>query len=289
MERQIFEIVPNISEGRDAAIVSQAAAAMERAGVRIAHQTSDPVHNRSVVTAFGDAASCVEAAIALAETTTRLIDLRNHSGAHPRIGALDVLPFVPIANATLADAAALAHQAAARIWDRVRVPSFFYEAAAGDEKPRLLATVRRGEFEGLAQRAARGERPDVGDVVAHPSAGAIAIGARAVLIAFNITLTGADLPSARRIARTLREKDGGLRTLRAIGLALPNGRVQISCNVTDVDAVPLHRIAGLVRRIASRGGARIDGCELIGLVPRRALAVFVEHALDFEVTTPSSA
>src|SRR5471032_1581156 len=125
MERQIFEIVPNISEGRDAAIVSQAAAAMERAGVRIAHQTSDPVHNRSVVTAFGDAASCVEAAIALAETTTRLIDLRNHSGAHPRIGALDVLPFVPIANATLADAAALAHQAASRIWERVRVPSFY--------------------------------------------------------------------------------------------------------------------------------------------------------------------
>lgn len=289
MERQIFEIVPNISEGRDAAIVAQATAAMERAGARIAHQTSDPVHNRSVVTAFGDAASCLEAAVALAETTTRLIDLRTHSGAHPRIGALDVLPFVPIANATLADAATLAHQAASRIWERVRVPSFYYEAAANDGKPRLLAEVRRGGFEGLTQRAARGERPDVGDIIAHPGAGAIAIGARAVLIAFNITLSGGDLALGRRIARTLREKDGGLRTLRALGLALPNGRVQISCNVTDVDAVPLHRIAGLVRRIAARSGARVDGCELIGLVPRRALSVLVEHALDFEVTAPTSA
>jgi glutamate formiminotransferase len=287
--KRIFEIVPNISEGRDAAIVLEAARAMERAGVRVAHRTSDLAHNRSVITAFGDGEGCIAAAIALAETTTNLIDLRTHNGVHPRIGALDVLPFVPVANATLADAAALAHQAAARIWERLRVPSFYYEAAADDGKPRLLAQIRRDGFEGLAQRAAAGERPDVGDVIAHPSAGAIAIGARPVLIAFNIMLSDADLALGRRIGRILREKDGGLRTLRVLGLPLPDGRVQISCNITDVDAVPLHRVVGLVRRIAARDGARVDGCELIGLVPRRALAALTAHALDFEVTTPISA
>jgi glutamate formiminotransferase len=287
--QRLFEIVPNISEGRDDAVVAEAARAMERAGVRVAHVTRDPVHNRSVITAFGDARSCVNAAPALAEITTRLIDLRAHSGVHPRIGALDVLPFVPIANATLAEAAALAHEAAALIWERLRVPSFFYEDAAREGRPRLLAQIRRGGFEELPERAARGETPDVGDIIAHPSAGAIAVGARPVLTAFNIVLSDADIALGRRIARTIREKNGGLRTLRALGLALPDGRVQISCNITDARAVPLHRLLGVVRRIAARNGASVEGCELIGLAPRHALAALVAHELGFEVETPMPA
>lgn len=275
--KAIFELVPNISEGQDARVVDEAADAMERCGVRVAHRTSDHAHHRSVLTAFGGARAVVEAAVALAEVTTRRIDLRAHNGEHPRIGALDVLPFVPIAGATLEDAASLAHRAAEEIWKRLGVPSFYYEAASTGERPRLLSEVRRGGFEGLPQRAQHGERPDVGDVIAHPSAGAIAVGARRILVAFNIELASEDIALARRIARALRERDGGLRTLRVLGLRLKDGCAQISCNLTDVEAVPLHRVLGLVKRMAERHGASVRGCELIGLIPREALATFAAH------------
>jgi glutamate formiminotransferase len=285
----LFEIVPNISDGKNAWLMKEAIRAMERAGVRVAHHTSDSVHHRSVITAFGTANAVLEAAVALAEITTRHIDLRLHSGAHPRMGALDVLPFVPIADATLADAAALAHRAATRIWESLHVPSFYYEAAALDGRPKLLARIRAGGFEGLAQRAAMGEKPDVGEIIAHPSAGAIAIGAREVLVAFNVVLDTTDIAAGRRIARSLREKDGGLRTLRVLGLALNDGRVQISCNVTDVAAVPLHRVVGIIRRMAARQGIHASACELIGLLPRRALTALAAHALDAEVPARASA
>ncbi len=276
----LFEIVPNFSEGRDASLVDDAVAAMERARVRVAHRTSDPIHHRSVLTAFGSASAVTNAALALAEITTERIDLRAHAGAHPRIGALDVLPFVPIRNASLDDAVALAHHAARLLWERLRVPSFFYEAAALPGRPRLLAEVRRGGFERLAERERNGDRPDVGDTIAHPGAGAIAVGARPVLVAFNIILASDDLRLARRIARTLRERDGGLRTLRVLGIALDGGRTQISCNFTDIAAVPLHRVVELVRRIAARHGVAVAGCETIGLLPREALLALAAHTLN---------
>jgi glutamate formiminotransferase len=287
--KPLFEIVPNISEGKDPLTLQAAVRAMEGAGARVAHYASDAAHHRSVITAFGEADAVVEAAVALAELTTQRIDLRTHHGEHPRIGALDVLPFVPIARATLNDAVVLAHRAAARIWQRTRVPSFYYEAAAAEGRPKLLAEVRAGGFEGLAARAARGEKPDVGDVIAHPSAGAIAIGARALLIAFNVLLDSTELTFGRRIARRLREKDGGLRTLRVLGVTLENGHVQISCNITDVVAVPLHRIVGLITHIAAREGIRVRGCELIGLIPRSALTMLIAHTLNAEVPTPTPA
>ncbi|MGD0051612.1 MAG: glutamate formimidoyltransferase [Vulcanimicrobiaceae bacterium] len=265
-----FEIVPNVSEGRDPAIIEACIAALEDAGARVVHRTSDAVHHRSVITAVGSGSQVVAAAVALAGVVRERIDLRAHRGAHPRIGALDVLPFVPLADATLPDAIALAHRAADRIWRELGIPAYLYGAAASAPHRVQLADVRRGEFEGLGARLADpGWRFDYGDLP-HPAAGAIAIGARRFLIAFNVELATGDLGLARAIARTLRERGGGLRTLRCLGLRLAPDRVQVSCNVTDVDAVPLYRVTELVRRAAARAGVTVARSELIGLAPRRA-------------------
>jgi glutamate formiminotransferase len=282
MARAVFECIPNVSDGGDAATIEACAAALAGAGATLVDRSSDPDHDRSVFTCFGERRELIAASVALARVATERIDLRRRRGVHPRIGALDVLPFVPIASATLSDAAALAREAAQAIWSACGVPSLLYGAAAATPERTLLADVRRGEFEGLAGRAASGERPDVGDLLFHPSAGAIAVGAREVLVAFNITLASDDLELARRIARTLRERDGGLQTLRVLGLRLSAGRVQISCNVTDVAAVPLHRIVALVRAFAARSGIAVEGAELIGLVPRAALLAAAEVELGLE-------
>lgn len=267
----LFEIVPNISEGRDASTVDAAVAAMSAQGVRVIHRTSDAVHHRSVITAVGSGAQVVAAAVALARVTSERIDLRVHRGAHPRIGALDVLPFVPLGGATLDDAVTLAHRAAARIWREIGIPSYLYGAAASAPHRSNLADVRRGEYEGLADRS-RDPRWafDYGDVP-HAGAGAIAVGARPFLIAFNVELDSPDLSLARTIARLLRERDGGLRSVKALGLRLAPDVVQVSCNLTDVDAVPLYRIRELVRVLAARRGASVRRSELIGLAPRRAI------------------
>jgi len=282
---KLFECVPNVSEGRDEAVLNACVAAIEGAGAKLADRESDQVHHRSVFTFFGDRRAVVEAAVALAVVTTERIDLRTHRGAHPRIGALDVLPFVPLDSATMEDAVAVAREAAQRIWEAVRVPSIFYGAAATDEKRRMLADVRAGEFEGLVERGHRGGSPDIGDVAIHPSAGAIAVGARDFLIAFNVNLRTGDVGLAREIARTLRERGGGLQTLRVLGLQLDDERVQISCNVTDIKATPLHRIVALVRSHAARAGVMVERCELIGLVPRAALEAVVAHELGFTTET----
>jgi len=253
-------------------VIDACVAAMEGEGARVVHRTSDPVHHRSVITAVGRASQVVAAAVALARVAHARIDLRTHRGAHPRIGALDVLPFVPLGAATLDDAVTLAHRAAARIWRELGIPSYLYGAAASAPHRVHLADLRRGGFEALGARLADdprwafdyGERP-------HVSAGAIAVGARPFLIAFNVELESGDLTLARHIARTLRGSSGGLRTLKCLGLRLSDDRVQISCNLTDVDAVPLYRITELVRRAAARAGVRVARSELIGLVPRRAI------------------
>lgn len=272
MSANEFEIVPNVSEGRDAGVIDECIAAMEAEGARVVHRTSDPVHHRSVITAVGSGSQVVAASVALARVAHRRIDLRVHRGAHPRIGALDVLPFVPLGEAALADAVDLAHRAAARIWREVGVPSYLYGAAASAPHREHLAEIRRGEFEGLAERLSADARWrfDYGDA-AHASAGAIAIGARPFLIAYNVELASGDLALAKRIARTLRATSGGLRTLKCLGLQLAADRVQVSCNVTDVDAVPLYRVTELVRRAAARGNAVVARSELIGLAPSRAV------------------
>jgi glutamate formiminotransferase len=282
-EPKIFACIPNVSEGRDAAVLEACARAIEGAGAVLAHRTSDAAHHRSVFTFFGRRDEVRAAALALARVTTGRIDLRTHRGAHPRIGALDVLPFVGFGSATLEDAVALARDAAQDIWRELGVPSVFYGAAATSDRRRLLADVRAGEFEGLAERGHRGGPPDVGDVATHPSAGAVAIAARGPLVAFNIVLATTDLGLARSIARTIRERGGGFRTLRALGIAQADGLVQVSCNLTDVEATPLHRVVRVVRLLAAAAGVAIARTELIGLVPRAALECVAADTLGIEV------
>jgi glutamate formiminotransferase len=265
----LFEIVPNLSEGRNSATIEAAVAAAEAAGANVLNWSSDPVHHRSVLTIVGDATQVVDAAVALAGVAVERIDLRGHAGVHPRIGALDVLPFVPLRNGSLADASVLAHQAGARIWERYRIPSFYYGAAARMSERRSLPAIR-GNADWL---------PDEGDVLRHASAGAIAIGAREILIAFNIELATTDLGMARAIARTIRERNGGLRTLRALALPRGNDRVQVSLNVTDYAATPLYRIVELVRELAADHGVDLLGCELIGCLPLAAVEAAAAYYL----------
>jgi glutamate formiminotransferase len=257
----MFEIVPNLSEGREADTIEAARSAVELTGARILDWSSDAVHHRSVLTIVGNEAEVFDAAIALAGVALDRIDLRAHSGVHPRIGALDVLPFVPLQGSTLEQAVALAHRAGAEIWKRYRVPSFYYGAAARRPDRFLLPEIRRN-LDWL---------PDEGDLHRHVSAGAIAIGARDILIAFNVELASMDLDAARSIARAVRERDGGLRSLRALALARGADCVQVSLNVTDYVATPLYRVVELIRRLAAERGIEVRGCELIGCLPWAAV------------------
>jgi glutamate formiminotransferase len=276
----MFEIVPNLSEGRNAATIDAAVEAVERTGARVLHRTSDAAHHRSVLTIVGSGEVLVEASAALAGVALERIDLRHHRGEHPRIGALDVLPFVPLAGETLAAAAELAHRAGAAIWKRHGIPSFYYGAAARRPGNRLLPSVRRGQFEGLDARFLEPERrPDEGDVAKHESAGAVAIGARDVLIAFNVELATGDLHAAKAIAHSLRERDGGLRTLRALAFRLGEHRVQVSLNVTDYHATPLYRVVETIRELAAECGIEVVRGELIGLLPRDAVEAAAAYYL----------
>ncbi|MGH7737713.1 MAG: glutamate formimidoyltransferase [Candidatus Tyrphobacter sp.] len=271
MTEPIFELVPNLSEGRSAKTIEEARDAIEGCGAKVLHSTSDAMHNRSVITAAGSAAAVLDAAVALVGVACERIDLRRHSGVHPRMGALDVLPFVPLLGATMAQAADLAHEAGRRIWEAHRVPSFYYGEAALDPQRRLLADVRPHPAGG----------PDTGDAF-HPTAGAIAIGARGVLIAFNIELETTDLQAGRRIARLIRERNGGLRTLRALAFALADGCVQLSFNITDERATPLYRVVQVARTLARDHGIAVRGCELVGCIPRAAVVSAALYGLGVE-------
>ena len=276
----LFEIVPNFSEGRDQTFFEAVEAVVATTGATLLDRSADHAHHRSVFTIAGGGDEVVAAGVALAGLAAERIDLRAHAGLHPRIGALDVLPFVPLGNATLAEAAALAHRAGAEIWDLYRVPSFYYGAAARHERRRLLPGVRRGEFEGLAVRFADPAwAPDEGDIARHESAGAIAIGARNLLIAFNVELASGDLTAARAIARALRERDGGLRTLRVLAFSLGDERVQISVNVTDAEATPLYRVFELIGFLANERGIEVAGGELVGCIPRAAVETTAAYLL----------
>jgi glutamate formiminotransferase/glutamate formiminotransferase/formiminotetrahydrofolate cyclodeaminase len=279
----LVECVPNFSEGRDPsrlAALESAIAAVP--GSYVLHRTSDPDHHRSVITFAGEAEPVLESALRAAALAAELIDLNRHQGVHPRLGALDVLPFVPLGNTSLADCAALAHRAGERIWRELQIPVYFYAAAALRPDRILLEEVRRGEFEALRERVLIDETkaPDLGGPGLHPTAGAVIVGARPVLIAYNINLQTADLVLAKSIARTIRSSNGGLPCVKALGLPLTSrGQVQVSMNLTDFNVTPPHVVFTEVVRLAAAAGVAVAESELIGLVPRGAIETAFAHFL----------
>lgn len=284
----VIECVPNFSEGTDAAKVAQIVAAMQMDGVRLLDWSLDAAHNRSVVTIAGPPAAVVESAVRGVGRASQLIDLTRQSGVHPRIGAADVVPFVPVSAVSLAECAMLARQAGLEIWRRFGVPVYFYEAAAARPDRVNLEDVRRGQFEGLRESAHRdvGRRPDVGGPEIHPTAGASAVGARRFLIAYNIFLESAkpvaqsgssalpqagqaDIAAARAIARAIRASAGGLHGVKAIGVSA-QGRAQVSMNITDFRVTPMRQIHAAVRELARNHGVVAGSGEIIGLIPQDA-------------------
>jgi len=284
--KNLIECIPNISEGRRAEVVSavQGAALSAAPGVLLLDSTSDSDHNRSVFTFLGDAPSLLAAMTALVGAAIERIDLRSHTGAHPRIGAVDVIPFVPIRGSTTAECVALAKELGAVLGERFGLPVFLYEDAAQAEERRNLATIRKGEFEGLeAKMAGPGWIPDFGPATPHPSAGATVVGARTFLVAYNINLGTSDKTIADRIAKTIRHLSGGYRYVKAMGVFLEDRKLaQVSINMTNFEKTPLHRVFETVRSEAERHGVSIVGSEIVGLVPQAALLAAAEHYLRLE-------
>jgi len=285
----LIECVPNISEGRDRAVVDAVAAAVRSVrGVRLLDVSSDTSHNRSVLTFVGDAAAVRQGVRALFEAVLPRIDLRRHQGEHPRMGAVDVVPFIPLRGSTTEDCVALAREAGAEIAQRFGVPVYLYEDAATAEHRRNLADVRKGQFEGFAEKMKDPRwAPDFGPREPHPSAGAVAVGARPFLIAYNINLGTRDLAIANRIAKAIRHMSGGFRYVKAMGVELAErGQVQVSINMTNFKKTPLHRVFDCVKSEAERHGVAIVGSEIVGLTPADALFAAAEHYLRLEKFTP---
>ena len=271
----IVECVPNISEGRDASRLARLAAAVTATpGVRLADVHADPDHHRSVFTVLGPPVAVVAAALALADAVVAEIDMREHHGIHPRIGALDVLPFVPLAGLTMAEVIALAHETGRVVAARHALPVYYYGHAARRPDRRALRELRHGEYEGLAARLASADgQPDDGPARFDARTGALLVGARDVLIAYNVWLAGDDLSAARAIARSVRASGGGLPAVQALGLPLASrGRVQVSMNLLDHRVTPIPAAFDRVREEAARTGLGIDRGELVGLTPRSAFA-----------------
>ena len=267
----IIECVPNFSEGTDVAKVEKIVAATQVEGVRLLDWSLDTAHNRSIVTLAGSPTGIVEAAVLAAGKAAELIDLTTQNGVHPRIGAADVIPFIPVSGASLADCAVLARQAGLLIWRRYGIPVYLYGAAAARPDRVLLEDVRRGQFEGLRDAALRDatRRPDIGGPELHNTAGASAVGARSFLIAYSVHLQQPDIAAARAIARDVRAANGGLHGVKAIAV-LANGRAQVSMNVTDFRITPMRHVHATVHHLAQRHGVLIEEAELIGLIPEAA-------------------
>ncbi len=268
----LVECVPNFSEGRRAHVVDQIVDAMAAvSGIKVLDRHSDPDHNRSVITFIGHPEAVLEAAYRGIAAAARLIDMDQHSGQHPRIGAADVVPFVPVRGVTLADCAALAQRLGQRVGHELGIPVYLYEAAALRPERRALPDVRRGEYEGLkaAITTDPSRLPDYGPARIGP-AGAVAVGARPLLVAFNVYLSTADVEVARQIARAVRESSGGLPHVRALGM-LVGGQAQVSMNLTDVSETPLHRVFEAVRREAHRCGVEVASSEIVGMVAQQVL------------------
>ena len=279
----IIECIPNISEGRRPEIVAAIADAIRAVpGVRLLDYSSDASHNRSVFTLAGDAAPLKEAVLRLFERTLEAVDLRVHEGEHPRLGAVDVVPFVPIEGATMDECVRLARDVAAEVASRFAVPIYLYEEASANPARKNLEDIRRGEFEGLAAKmASEGWAPDFGPSTPHESAGASVIGARMPLIAYNINLNTDRVDVARKIAAAIRHSSGGFRYVKAAGFKLEDRNLaQVSMNLTNYEKTPIFRVFETVKREAARYGVSILESEIVGLVPAAALNAAAEYYLQ---------
>jgi glutamate formiminotransferase len=272
VNRSLIECVPNFSEGRDVAKVDAIAEAMRQPGVYVLDREMDADHNRSVITLAGEPTAIAEAAIRGVGKAAELIDLNQHRGVHPRMGATDVVPFIPIDGITIEDCVALARYVGAEIWGRFRIPAYLYEAAALTPDRKNLENVRRGQFEGIRKEIASvaARKPDYGDFCVHPTAGATAVGARKFLIAFNVFLNTPDIQVSKNVARAVRFSSGGLPCVKALGLQV-RGMAQVSMNLTDFETTPMQQVFNSVRDEAARYGVVPVESELIGLIPQRAL------------------
>lgn len=281
----LIECVPNISEGRRTEVVGAIVDALRQVpGLRVLDVQSDPTHNRSVLTLAGDAAALRKGVPVLFERAIEAIDLREHAGEHPRMGAVDVVPFIPIEGITMADTVALAREIAENVATTLAVPVYLYEEASRDPARKNLEDIRRGEFEGLAAKMAKpGWAPDFGPAAPHVSAGASVIGARMPLIAYNINLATDRLDVAKKIASAVRSSSGGFRFVKAMGLALDNRPVvQVSMNLTNYEKTPIFRVFEAVKREAERYGVAVLESEIVGLVPQAALLQAAEYYLQLE-------
>ncbi len=291
MPRKLIECVPNFSEGRDAAtldaIVQSVIAVPD---VVLLDRESDSDHNRSVLTFAGPPEAVAEAAFRATALAAALIDLTKHSGAHPRIGATDVVPFIPIEGVSVEECVKLAEAFGARVWNELKVPVYLYEAAARRPDRTNLENIRRGQFEALLHEMGTvpARDPDIGNPVCHPTAGALVTGARKFLIAYNINLNTPDVSIARRIAKTIRFSTGGFRYVKSMGVLLASRNLaQVSINLTDFEQTPMHLVFETVCREAERYGVTVAGSEIVGLIPKRSLELSAEYFLRCENFSPA--
>lgn len=285
MLKKIIECVPNFSEGRDREIIEAIVQPFrEIAGVKLLDYSSDANHNRTVVTVIGEPQAMQQAIIAAVAVAIEKIDLRTQRGEHPRLGAVDVVPFIPISNVTMDEAVELAKSVAAELWQKFSLPIFLYEKAASSAARENLATIRKGEFEGLTAKMQLPEwQPDFGSCCPHPTAGATVVGARQPLVAYNVNLGTNNLEIADKIAKVVRHIGGGLRFVKALGIDLEDrGIVQVSMNLTDYSKTSIYRAFEMVKMEARRYGVEVVGSEIVGLVPLKALVDSAEYYLGLE-------
>jgi glutamate formiminotransferase/formiminotetrahydrofolate cyclodeaminase len=283
MPSTLVECVPNFSEGRDKAKVDAIVEAMKIPGVYLLDREMDSDHNRSVITLVGEREAIQEAAIRGVGKAAELVDLTKHQGAHPRMGAADVVPFIPIDGVTIEDCVAMARHVGAEIWKRFQIPVYLYEAAAATPERQNLENIRRGQFEGIRADIATNpaRKPDFGDPRMHSTAGATVVGARKALIAYNVFLNTPDVDIAKKVAKAVRFSSGGLRFVKGAGF-LVRGLAQVSMNLTDFEQTPIHRVFEFVKREAARFGVIPVSSEIVGLIPKRALEQAAEWFLQVE-------
>jgi glutamate formiminotransferase / formiminotetrahydrofolate cyclodeaminase len=279
----LVECVPNFSEGRDKAKVDAIVDAMKLDGVYLLDREMDADHNRCVITLVGEREAIQEAAIRGVGKAAELIDLTAHQGAHPRMGAADVVPFIPIEGVTIEDCVAMARHVGAEIWKRHKIPVYLYEAAATSPERTNLENIRRGQFEGIRAEIATNpaRKPDFGEARVHPTAGATVVGARKFLIAYNVFLNTPDVDIAKKVAKAVRASSGGMRFVKGAGF-LVRGLAQVSMNLTDFEQTPVHRVFEMVKREAARYGVAPISSEIVGLIPKKALEAAAEWFLQVE-------